>query len=170
MFVVGIDPSLTATGVVSTSETGAPIIRDPIETKLRGAARLAFIVDAIGFGFDVTHIVVEGYSFGSPNRAHQMGELGGAIRLEAFRWGLPTLVVQPTTLKMFATGRGNAKKPQVLESVRELTGLQIKTHDQADALTLWCIGRHILGYPHPLRDVGGQHLRALEKIESADWV
>lgn len=107
MRIVGLDLSLTATGVCDYD--GAARV---IKSKNVGVARLDDILGAINMPVACASLVViEGYSYGSANsHAHSLGELGGVIRHALWRWNVPWVDCPPKTLKKFATDNGNAAK------------------------------------------------------------
>ena len=76
----------------------------------------------------------------------------------------PILTVPPPTRAMFATGRGNAGKDEVLAAaIRRYPAWGIAGNDIADATVLAAIGARLLG--HPLEESLPQtHLRALNKL------
>jgi Holliday junction resolvasome RuvABC endonuclease subunit len=81
-------------------------------------------------------VVVEGYSFASPNRAHELGEVGGVVRLYLHDQRVPWFEASPSTRMKVATGKGQASKGAVLaEAVRRLQ-YQGHSEDEADALWL----------------------------------
>lgn len=59
--------------------------------------------------------------------------------------GIPVLVVHPGTLKRYATGKGNADKPEMRTAAREAWPevVTVKT-DEDDALWLASLGLHLL--------------------------
>jgi Holliday junction resolvasome RuvABC endonuclease subunit len=63
---------------------------------------------------------------------------GFATRVQEFcaRHGIEHSAVHSATLKKFATGRGNAKKPEMIEAARVRFGYQGEDDDEADALAL----------------------------------
>jgi len=143
-----------------------------IQSKKAGAERLVEVRDAVvaaaqGSGATVWTtdlVVLEGYSYGSPNQAHPIGELGGVVRVGLWEAGIPFHVVAPTTIKMFACGKGNAKKEDVLlAAVRRLDYAGNST-DEADALWLYALAMHALGSPQVA--MPADHLRALKTL---DW-
>jgi len=69
-----------------------------------------FLPDIIG---------VEGYAFSRANQAHQLGEVGGMVRLTTFNDGRSLRIHDPATLKLFATGKGNATKDEVRDAVHD---------------------------------------------------
>jgi Holliday junction resolvasome RuvABC endonuclease subunit len=158
--VVGLDLSLTATGYAC--QYGERVIG----SKLRGVERLVDLRDQISTrltGDTPTLVMVEGYAYGRTNQAHQMGELGGLIRVELFRLDLRWVDVPPSTLKMYATGKGNAGKSEVLVSAVRRLGYSGADDNQADALWLRALGMALLG--HPLIDLPATHLRAVDRLE-----
>ena len=115
-------------------------------------------------------VVVEGYAFSRPNQAHQLGEMGGVVRLACWSTTRPTLELQPNVRAKWATGNGGAGKPEVLAAaVREL-GYGGHSTDEADALWLLDIAHH--GYTTtsrrtpPSPKIG--RARA-EVLEAVDW-
>jgi Holliday junction resolvasome RuvABC endonuclease subunit len=130
---VGLDLSLTATGI---DYDAGP---QTISVKSQGVPRLADISQAI---LDIVRslpaelVVIEGYSYASANVAHQLGELGGVVRLALWSHAVPYVVVQPASLKVYATGKGNANKDEVLAAAIRRLGYAGADHNQADACWL----------------------------------
>lgn len=126
--IVGLDLSLTATGIAS--EKGARVLSAP--KGCMGMARLAWLRDEVTarcaaftksgplqHSIDLAEwdgaelVVLEGYSFGTTRQsshAHALGELGGIVRLALTEARIPWCDVAPAALKKFATGKGNANK------------------------------------------------------------
>ena len=78
-------------------------------------------------------VLIENYAFGKANKAHQLGELGGVVRLALHQSGVWWTEVAPKAIKKLATGSGNAKKEAVLaEAVRRLA-YQGSSFDESDA-------------------------------------
>lgn len=130
---LGLDLSLTGTGVALESGTFT------IRPKCFGAERLAFIEDRIAEVVSdngITLVAMEGYAFGRPNQAHQVGELGGVVRLKLWRMGVPFVVIPPASLKKYATGKGNANKDAMLEAAIRRFGFEGHGNDEADAWLL----------------------------------
>lgn len=86
-------------------------------------------------------VVIEGYSFN--NRVHlPTVELAGLIKSALRRNATPFIVVPPATLKKAATGKGNAKKPDMIAASANFTddGKPILNDDMADATHLAAFG------------------------------
>lgn len=161
--VIGLDLSLTSTGVASTEVVA-------LQTGLRGMERLAWLRDEILKKCDGQNpiVVVEGYSFGSRNsQAHAAGELGGVVRLALWEAGIPHVDVPPTSRAKFATGRGNASKSEVVSAVSARTGLVWSGKGADDCCDAWILremGRTHFGFGE--YDWPAINMTALEKI---DW-
>ena len=95
-------------------------------------------------------VVMEGYSYASKDgKAFDRAEIRGAIRLSCALRNLPFVEVDPGTIKMFATGLGNAGKPlMMVEAVKRL-GYEGSNENEVDALWLWHLTHQYLGTPQP---------------------
>jgi Holliday junction resolvasome RuvABC endonuclease subunit len=98
--------------------------------------------------FHVEAIAIEGYAFGS-QMANMAGELGGMIRLALFdKYRFQTeeaafpLVVPPTSLKKYITGKGRVDKNQVLLQVYKKWGVEFTDDNAADSYGLARIARN----------------------------
>lgn len=166
MKIVAFDLSLTATGVAWDDDEGGAGGTAVISTKFGGLNRLAVIRDrvlATAIGADL--VLLEGYSFGQArgtSHMHAQGELGGVVRLALFEAGYRLVDVPPATLKKFATGKGNAKKEEVLAAAIRRLGYPGSNHNESDALWLVAIGFHLMGTPTV--DLPKLHTEALAKI------
>lgn len=167
--VVGVDLSLTATGIAYADGSTATVNTN----RLDGPIRLIVIRDAVRAALDVHEwapdlVVIEGYAFGRPKQAHQVGELGGVVRvaLREEQDEFPHMgwcVVPPAKLKKFATGKGTADKTAMVVAARERLGWDGLDHDQADALWLRAFG---LAMYHALpQRLPQAHMAALEGVE-----
>lgn len=83
----------------------------------------------------------EGYSYGSKGQAViDIGELGGYLRLLMWQGGYDFNLVPPTTLKKYATGKGNSAKNIMLREVYRKWGYSAEDDDQGDAYALARLG------------------------------
>lgn len=158
--VIGLDLSLTCTGVAGMG--WSQIIR----TKTRGDHRLAYLVAEVGSFIKAADMVVmEGPSYGHGAMAghEDLAGLRVLVRMYCHRHTIPYGVVSPSSLKMFATERGNATKGEVRSGVADRYGHHtegVGRYDQADAYTALAMGLHHLGYP--LADAPERALKALD--------
>jgi Holliday junction resolvasome RuvABC endonuclease subunit len=156
--VLGLDLSLTATGYSFNEE-----VTGVWHPKLRGPGRLVAIREHISIlTYEADVVVLEGYSYASPNQAHQIGELGGVIRAWLFEHRLPFAVVPPASLKKFATGKGNAPKDAMLAAAIRRFGFEGSDNNEADAWLLRCMG---LAHYDPWDALPEYAREALAKVE-----
>jgi len=165
MRIVALDLSLTATGVaVWTSGVETTLRVNSPPNSMRGMRRLEWHlreVVALSIGADL--VVLEGYAFARPNQAHQIGELGGVIRLALHTRRLPYVEVAPSALKKYATGKGNAPKEMVLVEAVKRLGYTGADNNVADALWLLQMAQDAYGLSSV--EMPKVNRQALEKIE-----
>jgi len=190
MIVVGIDPSLTSTGIVvlRNNEIGKALTTKN-EPKLGTIERVRRIYEQINNVIEnlstcyvnayigdkrmirwepPSLIVIEGFSYGSKGRGvFDIAYLGWRIREELERYrtedDIPWLEVSPSQVKQFATGKGNANKEIVLQQVYKRWGVELTDNNQADAYVLAQIGRAYLGEADDLTDFQQKVVRTLKK-------
>lgn len=137
--VLGIDPSLTATALVRLDERDN-FATQVVKSKYTGVRRLIDVEQAVmQEAQGVNLVALEGYAFGAQASREALGELGGVLKCSLYRSGIPTIVVPPTVVKKFATGRGNAKKDEMRLAVYKKWGVDekaLKTADEVDAYVL----------------------------------
>lgn len=131
---VGIDPSLTSTGVVILNDDAEIIDSMVIKPKKKDAARLIEIELAL-WELLPNNVALEGYAMGSRYGREAAGELGGVIRRALYLQGSTYVVVPPASLKKFAA-KGNAKKDEVRLEVYKRWGVEFETNDEVDAYVL----------------------------------
>lgn len=148
--VVGLDLSLRMSGIAEADGTLHVVRTGPtkgverlimIEKRVLLAVQHAEQIDAAVLA------VVEGYGYEATNRAHEIGELGGVVRLALFRAHARTLIIGPGTLKKYATGHGNAGKYEVMLAANKRLGYEGVDDNEADALWLRAIGLDLTGTP-----------------------
>lgn len=148
--VMGVDATLTGTGIVVLGDKGELVYTCRIDTRLKGVSRLVEIRDTVARlikNHKPALVCLEGYSFGSKGRAlFQTGELGGVLRVMFHELGAKWIEVSPSQLKKFATGSGNSKKEVVILNVYKRWGMEFESNDEADAFVLAQIGTAILGH------------------------
>lgn len=185
MRILAIDLSLTATGICDT--LGQATVREwaPVP-KHKGAMTPAMVgqlqrdrlAQAAIWMFGTISsenrpdlIVMEGYSFGSKDgKAFDRSEIRGVLRLTAIHEQVPFVEIDPGTLKMFGTGKGNAQKPEVIANARERFGYEGFDDNAADATILWHLAHQYLNTGQSTVKLPQAHTRALTgKIRDIDF-
>ncbi|WP_328339489.1 hypothetical protein [Micromonospora sp. NBC_00421] len=142
--VVGLDLSMTATGIAWCDNTTYTVT-----SKTTGDRRLVAIVDEVVRAVDgrnIDLVVIEDL----PTHAKAAGITGmvhGAVRGYLLRLGVPYALITPASLKKYATGRGNAGKPEMAVALYKRLGRELGDDNQVDALWLRAAGLDHLGHP-----------------------
>jgi crossover junction endodeoxyribonuclease RuvC len=147
--IIGLDLSLTSTGVSIYSISDDTIVTESIKTSNKNSymQRYRIILDRIT---EIDHFIVpaaiyfiEGYSFGSFGKSSSMSnliELGGIIKYDLTNRERFYIDVPPTVLKKFVTGKGNAKKEDIKLALYKKYHKEFKNSDEADAYALTMFG------------------------------
>ena len=143
-FYLGIDPSLTATGIVVLDDHANVFMQTVITSKHKGTKRLVDLreqtkkeLGGITPAKMIT-VFIERYSFGSRlGQAFSIGEWGGVLRalLSVMKFK-EVIEVSPQTLKKFITGRGNVQKDMILKEVFKKWGVDFDDDNLADSYGL----------------------------------
>lgn len=166
MKVVGLDLSLTATGVATGdgrlltvySEAGGSTVG---ERALRISRLRVQIMEHM---WDADMVVIEGpaYSRQQQSGHHLRAGLWWLIATTARAMAGEVIEVSPSALKKFATGRGNATKADMRVALLQRVGEDIRDDNQVDAFWLRQVGLHLLGDKG--LDLPKANLTALSKI------
>lgn len=162
MIVVGIDASLTSTGVaVTNTETRNTktftVKSSPAspETMTSRVARMDFMADSV---FDMViqefgvpdAVAIEGpaYAKNTGKVWDRAGLWWTYLRKAMIYPDVKLLEVTPTTRCKYATGKGNAGKDEVLLATsRTYPDVEFSNNDEADALIVMAIMSRLLGEP-----------------------
>lgn len=71
-------------------------------------------------------IGIEGYSMGSRGKVFNIAENTGILKHVLMNHGLPYIIFPPTTIKKFATGKGNASKEEMENAWIEETSIDLR--------------------------------------------
>jgi len=170
---MGIDLSLTSTGVAVAGSQAVPIVftvgskghaGDSLASRRYRLGQIAYRLEQEA-KFNVPDmIVVEGPSMNS--RFGHPHDRSGLWWLVVYQLGgtWPIVEVSPSQRTLYATGKGNAPKDRVLtDVVRRYPDVQVTDNNEADALLLAAMGMRYLGEPlEP--SLPKPHLAALEKV------
>lgn len=165
--LIALDLSLTGTGVATYDHTGPLTVRTLDTGKLRGHERLTRILGHIGDDLRRHHpalAVIEGLYVGHNNNTLPLAELHGIVKHYLWAHDVPYLLVPPATLKIYAAGKGNATKDDVLLAVERRFGhlAHIADNNSGDALALLALACD--AYGQPLAPLPQAHRRAVAAI------
>jgi len=153
--IVGIDFSLTATGVCAIDEAEAECVTFGSEsgewwTFGERPREIAAAMDK-WHGGDRPAWVIESPSYMSSGRGHDKVLVGWHIFVDFVIYELgydPPLLVSPSQLKKFVAGKGNVGKDEMNFAIaRRYPDVDVKNNNEADALGLAAIGAAVMGEP-----------------------
>lgn len=168
MRVIGIDPSLTATGVADADGALFTITSKPDDGTVADRARRIATITAHLRPHRLTDahlVVIEGPAFSRQGHAwvHLRAGLWWRIVGLLHSAGVPVAEVTPTALKKYATGKGNADKSDMRMALYKRAGLDVPSDDEVDAWWLRQMGLAHLGDPDAV-PLPQTHLSALDKV------
>jgi crossover junction endodeoxyribonuclease RuvC len=154
MISIGIDLSLTGTGVVVIRD-GKLVKQELIKSKPAGKKnidelnRIKNIVTKIE---DIVSIyspdiaVIENLAFGivKTTSLTQLAGLNYFTRAMLTDAEIPFVLVAPTTLKKFATGKGNCPKDNIMMEIYKRWHVTMTNNNVADAYILAKIGQYLI--------------------------
>ena len=174
MDIVALDLSLSGTGVVT--KDGARTIKTKPADFSCIEDRFKYIITEMPF-FDSMYslttketvpdlVILEGLAFASKTgQAAERAGLHHLVRYILRDKHIPFVLVPPTTLKLWTTGKGNADKDTVLLAIARLfPDWEITNNNEADALGLYSLAKEY--YRESMIDVPAKNKTALDKI---DW-
>lgn len=154
--VLGLDLSLTGTGICRIGGDGVELLTTVRPGKAIGHERLAVILSAIDDaqrGQELDLMVIEGPSYGSAQNGqrghHERAGLWWLVTHSLYARGGPYAVVAPMARAKYATANGRDGKQAVTAAVRERYGHlvpdAVRNDNEADALVLAAMGVDHLG-------------------------
>lgn len=170
---VGLDPSLRGFGRAALCDNGALMTYKTLRdgTRLKGMKRVEYILnDLRNYMLQVKHcvgtrlysgliVVREDYAIHANDTADTpLKELGGALEWMLHTMGIPLYRLNITSIKKFATGRGDTDKTKVADIVNRRFGVNTDedgAHAFCAALTAFaCVNQEKLeGADAPMRAV-----------------
>ena len=159
---IGLDISMTRTGVTVLEEGGRIIASEIVKSKPQGdkpadetRRMLKIVEDVILFadeamgGASPTLVAIENLAFMAQGTSlTQLAGLHHVIRFilqDALGW--PFVLVAPTTLKKYCTGSGKGEKDMMAVNIFKDYGFQGRDNNEFDSYGLAAIGLAVAGTP-----------------------
>lgn len=142
---IGIDQSYSGFGLVALTKDGIydKQLWNFTKNKKGDFERLKIISDMLVWHFYRyqeqfnCNVAMEGYAHGAKFNREKLGELGGIVKVAVYDvFKKDALIVAPTVLKKFVTGKGTASKDDMVASVNSKWRAGIMDHNVADAFGL----------------------------------
>lgn len=170
--VVGLDLSLTGTGVAAADGTLRTIrsatTDDTVHLRVGRITDIALTILKL-IPEDTALIVIEGPAYGQQAQAgvHLRAGLWWHIAYTLTRWRPDAHLIEasPSTVKKLATGKGNATKPDMRMALFQRAGVDCRDDNQVDAFWLRQIGLQLLEAPDRLT-LPATHMAALAKVHN----
>jgi len=137
MRYVGIDLS-TKTGLVILDKSSQVVTEKEITSNASDPLRMIEIIESLLDEIKITDLIcVEGFSYGSRGRgvSFQFG-LGHALRIELYKNNFNYLIVTPSQVKKYATGKGNTSKDNMILPIFKKWGFEHDSDNVRDAFVL----------------------------------
>lgn len=142
---LGLDLSLTGSGVVIIDDNYSILFSETLSVKSRDVERLLFLENKL-FNIlqdkSITIAAIEGPAYQDTGRIFELGEWAGVVKLNLYKLSIPYIIVAPMQLKKYVSGSGKSgKKELILLDVFKNFGEEIRDNNIADAYVLSRIAR-----------------------------
>ena len=144
---IGIDPSLTGTGLSVIDDNYTIIQLGSLSTPVVGVERLyhlqiKFLNFLSTFEKDIQFCCIEGAALRESGKLWSLGQWAGIFYLDLYKKGIPFIEAAPLQLKKYVSSVGkNMGKEVVMLDVFKNFGEEIRNSDEADAYVLSRIAR-----------------------------
>lgn len=143
MRFVGLDLS-TKTGLVIIDESGNVLTEKEITSKVKeDPQRMIDLTEQVLSHLEKDDVIaIEGFSYGSRGKgvSFQFG-YGYSVQIELYKRDFDFLIVSPSQVKKFATGKGNASKESMILPIYKRWGYEHESDNVRDAFILAQIAR-----------------------------
>lgn len=154
MSIMGLDLSLTGTGcIVLINDTiecqqlikSSPTGKDPV-SELERLINIKNKIYKLIEEKKPSIVLIEGLAFMARNTTAlvQLAALNYMVREMLYNYNIKFIIVAPTTLKKFATGKGNAKKDLMLLEAYKRYNIEFNDDNLCDAFMLAKLGESLV--------------------------
>lgn len=117
--------SKRASGAFLGGQVVGTLHRDYLSEEERWNNIAEHFINMLDCNIPPSKIYIEGYSMGSKGRVFAIAENTAIIKHLMWKNGNTIVSVPPTTVKKFATGKGNADKQMMYEAFVKQTGIEL---------------------------------------------
>lgn len=75
--------------------------------------------------YNITEVNIEGYAYAAQGKVFNLAEHTGLLKYLLWKQGIHVNVLEPSKVKKFATGKGNANKALMNEAFEKWTGVKL---------------------------------------------
>jgi len=165
LLYLGIDQSYSGFACTLLSTNGT-YLTTVFKSEIKGIDRLVeirkFLKETLdGAKYPIEDIAMEDYAFAGQGRVFHLGELGGMVKLVCRDAGYYPLLVPPTSLKKYVTGKGTCiQKAQMLLYIYKKWGVEFTDDNAADS---YALARLVAGLHGPAYEK-----EVYDKLQGAD--
>lgn len=142
--ILGLDISLCSTGIVVMDYHSKIVHAATIDTKPSNERfkRYDYILCELDkyISPKIKKAMVEGYAFGTHGNLANIAELSGILKHHLWLRNIFMEEVPPSTLKKYATGKGNADKIAMMAAALSKHGIKFDDNNICDAFWLARLG------------------------------
>jgi Holliday junction resolvasome RuvABC endonuclease subunit len=148
---LGIDPSLTGTGLVLIDDSYKIIEKMELNVESKGIERLYFLQEEFlnfvnKYEKDIKLICIESPAFGvHEGQLHSLGQWSGIFELLLYTKGLSVIHCSPTQTKKYCFGSGKGQKSLILLKVFQNFNEEFSSDNLADGYIISRISRDYFG-------------------------
>lgn len=173
MAIIGIDLSLTSTGLVQIGRCKESVTT--IKTKPKDGSKIfryeKIRKEIMSWVRRVDYVFIENYAFKiNPKQTSSivsLAELGGIVKWALTkRTGRIPFVVSPSTLKLFVSGHGHSKKEEMRLAAYKKWGKEFENSDECDAYGLALLGSMLIHGPD--KEVLAYEKRCIDTVIKAN--
>jgi crossover junction endodeoxyribonuclease RuvC len=172
--LLALDLSLTSTGWATRTEHHQHEFGTwvPPKNKKSGMSRLHWIrrqVENAIIAVEPEFAIIEDLAFNAHDRNHERAGLAYLVRHKLWLSNIPYVLVAPTTLKKFATGKGSGDKSLIQKEVYKRWNIDTSNDNEADAVVLLQMARVLSGDMEADNKAQQECIKTLMKSEVNAW-
>lgn len=174
---LGIDPSLTETGISLIDEEGNSVLLTHLHVPQQGVERLAFLkakLCQLLDPYDIAFSAIEGAAMNAVGHLHDLGQWHGVILLYLYDRGIPCATCVPMQTKKYVSGSGKQSgKATIILDVYKYYNKEVRNDNEADAFIISNIAKDyytIFIDQKDIPDLPKHRIEVLKKLNTSSFV